>query len=82
VRYIADFYCAQKRLVIEHDGDTHYTDQAERRDGARTTALGHEGITFLRFTNAEVMHQFDAVCARIEEALAGRVSDSGTKDSR
>lgn len=30
--YIADFYCAQKRLVIELDGDTHFTDKGERHD--------------------------------------------------
>jgi very-short-patch-repair endonuclease len=79
VRYIADFYCAQKRLVIELDGDTHFTDRGERCDGARTAALGLQGITVLRFTNAEVMQQFEAVCAKIDEALEGRLSDAERK---
>jgi len=69
-RYIADFYCAQKRLVIELDGDTHFTDKGERYDLTRTERLALEGIRILRFTNAEVMQQFEGVCARISGALA------------
>ncbi len=68
-QYIADFYCAQKRLVIELDGDTHFTDRGRRYDKTRTQALALEGIRIIRFTNAEVMAQFEAVCGRIEEAL-------------
>jgi very-short-patch-repair endonuclease len=67
--YIADFYCASKRLVIELDGDTHFTEQGEAYDRARTEVLGFQSIRVLRFTNAEVMHQFEAVCAQIEEKL-------------
>jgi very-short-patch-repair endonuclease len=67
--YIADFYCAQKRLVIELDGDTHFTDQSMRYDRTRTQALAREDIRIVRFTNAEVMAQFEGVCGRIEEAL-------------
>ena len=67
--YIADFYCAQKRLVMELDGDTHYTDRAQVYDRARTITLGFEGIRVMRFTNSEVMQQFEAVCAQIEKKL-------------
>jgi len=68
--YIADFYCAQKRLVIEVDGDSHFSDQGQHHDAKRTRALGSDGIRVLRFTNAEVAEQFEAVCERIEEALS------------
>jgi very-short-patch-repair endonuclease len=67
--YIADFYCARKRLVIELDGDTHFTDQGVDHDKTRTQALAREDIRIVRFTNAEVMADFDAVCWCIEEAL-------------
>ncbi len=67
--YIADFYCASSKLVIELDGDSHYTDKGERYDALRTALLEREGIRVLRFTNAEVMEQFEAVCQRIESAL-------------
>lgn len=68
-RYIADFYCAQKRLVIELDGDTHFTDEGRRYDKTRMQALAVEDIRIIRFTNAEVMAQFEAVCGCIDEAL-------------
>jgi very-short-patch-repair endonuclease len=68
--YIADFYCARHRLIIELDGDSHFTDAGERHDHSRTHVLGHYGINVIRFTNVEVLQQFEAVCARIEEALA------------
>lgn len=67
--YIADFYCAEKQLVIELDGDSHFTAEGERYDRVRTAVLGLRSIRVLRFTNAEVMDQFEAVCARIDEAL-------------
>jgi very-short-patch-repair endonuclease len=35
----------------------------------RTRALAEEAIHVLRFTNIEVMQQFEAVCQRIEEMV-------------
>ncbi len=68
-QYVADFYCASQRLVIELDGDSHYTDQALRYDAARTEALGLLGIRVIRFTNLEVMQDFEAVCEIVIAAL-------------
>lgn len=67
--YIADFYCASRMLVIELDGDTHFTASAENHDRRRTTSLQAQRIRVMRFTNLEVMQQFEAVCERIEDAL-------------
>ena len=69
-RYVADFYCARHRLVIELDGDSHFTDSRELYDKARTHALATWRIAVIRFTNSEVLQQFEAVCAKIDEALA------------
>src|SRR5688572_4413152 len=69
-RYVADFYCARHRLVIELDGDSHFTDAAERYDKDRAATLAVYRIIVIRFTNTEVMQQFEAVCAKIDEALA------------
>jgi very-short-patch-repair endonuclease len=63
--YIADFYCAHLRLVIEIDGDSHYMPGSIDRDQARDTTLARLDLRVLRFTNDEVMHEFEAVCARI-----------------
>jgi very-short-patch-repair endonuclease len=70
-RYVADFYCASQRLVIELDGDSHYTDQALRYDAARTEALELLGIRVIRFTNLEVVQDFEAVCEIVVAALKG-----------
>jgi very-short-patch-repair endonuclease len=67
--YIADFYCARALLVVELDGDSHYTDRAQRYDVRRTTALEAQGIRVVRFTNADVMQNFAAVCEQIARAL-------------
>ena len=67
--YIADFYCASQLLVIELDGDSHFNDRAQRYDERRTAHLGAEGIRVLRFTNTEVMQNFEGVCARILQIL-------------
>jgi len=68
--YIADFYCAAARLVVEVDGDSHFSSGGEQYDQRRTEMLGFQGIRVIRFTNLEVMQQFEGVCARIEEVLA------------
>ena len=68
--YIADFYCSSRQLVIELDGDTHYTGKAQQYDERRTEHLGLCGIRVIRFTNAEVMEHFEGVCARIMDFLA------------
>jgi very-short-patch-repair endonuclease len=67
--YIADFYCASRLLVIELDGDSHYTERGQRYDEARTAALAIEGLRVMRFANTEVMQDFEAVCRRIQDAL-------------
>ena len=68
-RYIADFYCAQRQLVIEVDGDSHFSDSGVRYDRERAHALQLTGIRVLRFTNLEVTEQFEGVCQRINEIL-------------
>ena len=67
--YIADFYCAAQLLVIELDGDSHFTPEAEAYDRRRTDALEAHGVRIIRFTNLEVTQRFEAVCQRINEAL-------------
>jgi very-short-patch-repair endonuclease len=67
--YIADFYCASRLLVIEVDGDSHFTPSGERYDARRTAALEAKGLRVPRFTNLEVMEQFEGVCVRIRDVL-------------
>jgi very-short-patch-repair endonuclease len=67
--YIADFYCARRRLAIEVDGDSHFIEAAQRYDQARTRAIASLGVRVVRFTNTEVMEAFEGVCMEIRRAL-------------
>ena len=67
--FIVDFYCAQNKLVIEIDGESHYVADAQEYDKRRTSALQKYGLTVLRFTNREVMDNFGGVCEEIDKHL-------------
>ena len=67
--YIADFYCSRHRLVIEVDGDSHFTGKAEQYDVGRTAQLEAQGIRVVRFTNTEVMQDFEGVCSTIRKIV-------------
>ena len=65
--YIADFYCAKARLVIELDGSQHYTEEGHKRDDERTAFLEKEyGIRVIRISNLEIFEKFNGVCAKID----------------
>lgn len=57
--YIVDFYCAQARLVIEVDGESHVGHGAS--DAARDAYLRSHGLRILRVTNDDVLHESEAV---------------------
>jgi len=64
--FIVDFYCAALKLVIEVDGDSHFTDQGKAYDLERTSILEGYGLRVVRFTNDEVLNNFEGVCQQIE----------------
>ena len=68
--YITDFYTRDVGLIIEVDGDTHFTTDAKAYDAIRTDYLRQLGLTVLRFTNLEVFHQLDGVMKRIHQAIS------------
>ena len=67
--YIADFYARDIGLIIEVDGDTHFTPEAQSYDTARTDYLRQLGLSVLRFTNLEVFRHLDAVIKQIKQAI-------------
>ena len=50
--FVADFYCAEKKAVIELDGPIH--DETEDYDQFRDSELGELGIHVLRIKNEEL----------------------------
>ena len=71
--YIADFYCAKTRLVIELDGAQHYTPEQQQTDSLRTEFFAQNHIRVLRFTNLDIDRRFDGVCQTIEAAVQAAV---------
>ncbi len=67
--FVVDFACHQARVVVEIDGDTHYTDAAMRKDRERDETLARHGYTVLRFTNGDVMNNPEGVYDALVLAL-------------
>ena len=69
--YILDFYAPSLKLCIELDGRSHDGEAAQAYDAERTRTLAAAGITVIRFSNAEVMGEFAAVCGAIDGLCRG-----------
>ena len=67
-RYIADFVCPAKRLIVEVDGGQH----AESiYDTERDAWLGAQGFRVCRFWNADILMRPDEVCDTLWHELEG-----------
>ena len=68
-KYIADFYCASKELVIEVDGSQHYEEGGSRSDRIRTEYLEGFGLRVIRIPNNEISRNFRGVCEYIDSIV-------------
>ena len=66
--YVVDFYCAAARLAIELDGSIHDDPARADADAYRERTLAARGVRTLRFSNADVLGQPEAVAAGVLEA--------------
>jgi very-short-patch-repair endonuclease len=64
-KYIADFICLDKRLIIEVDGLIHQLPENIEDDQTRTQILEGKGFTVVRFTNEEILNQKEKVLQSI-----------------
>lgn len=67
--YIVDFFCSYAALVVEVDGSQHLESRQRAADERRTEFLRGQGLTVLRFTNAEIATNMDGVLETIRQAL-------------
>ena len=68
-RYIVDFYCQEFSLVIELDGDSHFTEEAQDYDRQRDLFMQSLGIETLRFTYQDVMKNIEGVLLIVLEKI-------------
>jgi very-short-patch-repair endonuclease len=76
--YVADFYCAACRLIIEIDGVSHAT--RHDYDARRSEELTSLGYRIIRFSNPDVHEHLDAVLLAILRECES-LSSSGTGPS-
>ena len=50
--FIADFYCAEHRIVLEIDGGVHNSESAEGYDAERDIVFARKGIQTIRISNS------------------------------
>ena len=67
--YIVDFYCPEKKLIIEIDGAQHKRAKDTKYDAKRTQYFKSLGIKILRFWNNEINQNLNGVILKIEECL-------------
>ena len=66
-RYIiADFYCPEKKLIIEIDGSIHHRDDIYLLDREKEKLLTEAWYTILRFTNEEIEYSLDMIINKIK----------------
>ncbi len=72
-RYIADFYCAEAKLIVELDGSQHFEEAGMEKDAQRTEYLQKYGLEILRIPNNAVNQNFSGVCEYIDDIVKKRI---------
>ncbi len=68
--YVVDFYCSEKRLIIELDGSHHSETETVQYDLLRTEFLQHFNHEVLRFWNYEIDDSIQNVLSKIKATLS------------
>jgi very-short-patch-repair endonuclease len=66
-KFIVDFYCNEKKIVLELDGGVHNEKINKEYDEARTAMLAGLNIIVLRFKNEEVINDMQGVLKKIRD---------------
>ena len=77
--YVADFYCAGPKLVIEIDGEVHVMGDRPQRDEERTNFLRQKGYRLLRIAAQDVLADPDRVAASIVAYAADPLHHRATR---
>ena len=65
-RFIVDFFCASKNLIVEIDGEIHLNPEQRERDKSRDHYLKELEYKTLRFSNDDIYNNIMEVLDEIE----------------
>ena len=66
-KFVADFYCHEKKIVIELDGSIHDEKINKEYDEARTAMLAGLNVIVLRFKNEDITNNLKEVLKKISD---------------
>lgn len=66
---IADFYCFEKKLILEIDGSIHNVKEIYELDKIKEDLLKNLWFTVLRIRNEEILEDIEKVLVRIRNAF-------------
>lgn len=67
--YIVDFYIPQIKLVIEIDWESHFDERWIEYDIERTWYLEWLWLEVIRFTNNQIINDFELVCKKLNNFI-------------
>ena len=70
-KFIVDFVCLEKMLIVEADGGYHNDEEQQKLDIERAGILEGLGYTILRFSNNEILGNIDIVLEKIKSYCDG-----------
>ena len=71
--YIVDFYIPSAKIIVELDGEQHYSEDALIKDAQRDKFFEEKGIKVLRFSNLDINRNFKNVCDEIYLNIFGNI---------
>ncbi|MFS7245811.1 endonuclease domain-containing protein [Rahnella inusitata] len=72
--YIVDFYAAEISLIVELDGESHFTERGVNSDESRTITLCDLGMKVVRYTNLQIMRELPSVLEDLKRVIEHRKS--------
>ena len=68
-KYIVDFICREKKIIIEIDGGQHNENSTIDYDKERSIYLNSIGYTVIRFWNNEIDNNIEGVYSKLEQVF-------------
>ncbi len=68
-KFVADFFCFERKLIVEIDGGYHDLPDEKAKDDERTKVLNALGYKVIRFKNEEVLNNLKGVLDTLKQEI-------------